>query len=107
MYIRCSEDVQDAKYPLIALFFGLTHTNHDNCSINPFMHNVVKWPNILLKFCGVHTARFLKYVWPFYNIMHERVNQSLPTMTLNIITDILTLDETIKQENDKKMTHMQ
>ena len=26
---------------------------------NPFMHNVVKWPNIL-------------YVWPFYN-MHERV----------------------------------
>ena len=22
---------------------------------------------------GVHTARFLKYVWPFYNIMHERV----------------------------------
>ena len=29
--------------------------------VNPFMHNVVKWPNIL------------KYVWPFYNIMHERV----------------------------------
>ena len=24
----------------------------------------------------VHTARFLKYVWPFYNIMHERVNKS-------------------------------
>ena len=37
------------------------------------MH-VVKWPNILLKFCGVNTARFLKCVWPFYNIMHERVN---------------------------------
>ena len=41
--------------------------------VNPFMHNV-KWPNILLKSCGVHTARFSKYVWPFYNIMHERVN---------------------------------
>ena len=41
--------------------------------INPFMHNVVKWPNILLKSCGVHTAKFLKYVWPFYNIIHERV----------------------------------
>ena len=41
---------------------------------NPFMHNVVKWPKILLKYCGVHTARFLKYVWPFYNIMHKRVN---------------------------------
>ena len=26
-----------------------------------------------LKSC-VQTARFLKYVWPFYNIMHERVN---------------------------------
>ena len=38
------------------------------------MHNVVKWPNILYKSCGVNTARFLKYVWPFYNIMHERVN---------------------------------
>ena len=41
--------------------------------LNPFMHNVVKWPSILQKSCGVHTARFLKYVWPFYNIMHERV----------------------------------
>ena len=25
------------------------------------------------KSCGVYTARFLKYVWPFYNTMHERV----------------------------------
>ena len=40
------------------------------------MHNVVKWPNILYKSYGVNTARFLKYVWPFYNIMHERVNVS-------------------------------
>ena len=40
---------------------------------NPFMHNVVKWSNILSKPCGVHTARFLKYVWPFYNITHEKV----------------------------------
>ena len=43
--------------------------------LNPFMHNVVKWPNIILKSCGVNTARFLKYVWPFYNIMHERVKK--------------------------------
>ena len=41
---------------------------------NPFMHNVVKWPNILYKSCGVNTARVLKYVWPFYNITHEKVN---------------------------------
>ena len=35
------------------------------------MH-VVKWPNILQISCGVYTARFLKYVWPFCNIMHEK-----------------------------------
>ena len=29
-----------------------------------------------LKSCGVNTTRFLKYVWPFYNIMHERVNSN-------------------------------
>ena len=23
----------------------------------------------------MNTARFLKYVWPFYNIMHERVKK--------------------------------
>ena len=38
------------------------------------MHYVVKWPNILLKYCSVNTERFLKYVWPFYNITHERIN---------------------------------
>ena len=38
------------------------------------MYNVSKWPNILLKSCGAHTVRLLKYVWPFYNIMHEKVN---------------------------------
>ena len=37
------------------------------------MHNVVNWPNILQKSGGVHTARFLKYAWPFYSIMHKRV----------------------------------
>ena len=43
--------------------------------LNLFMYNVVKWSNILLKTCGVSNARFLKYVWPFYNIMHERVKK--------------------------------
>ena len=38
------------------------------------MYTVVKWPNILLKFCGVHTARFLKDASAFYNTMYERVN---------------------------------
>ena len=34
-------------------------------SFKPFIHNVKKLPNILQKSCGVNTARFLKYVWPF------------------------------------------
>ena len=25
----------------------------------------------------MNTAKFLKYVWPFYNIMHERVKKEL------------------------------
>ena len=36
---------------------------------NPLYHDVEKWPNILLKSSGVNTARFLKYVWPFFNII--------------------------------------
>ena len=44
--------------------------------IDLFMHNVEKWPDVLYKSCGVNTARFLKYVWPFYNAMHERVKLS-------------------------------
>ena len=43
---------------------------------NAFMHNIVKWPNILQNSYGANTARFLKYVWPIYN-MHERVNKIL------------------------------
>ena len=30
------------------------------------MHSFEKWRNMLLKFCGVNTTRFLKYVWPFF-----------------------------------------
>ena len=48
--------------------------------VNPFMH-VVKWPNILLKSCGVNNARFLKYVWPVY-IMHEGVNPNAKTTNI-------------------------
>ena len=42
-------------------------------ALNAFMNNVEKWPNILLKPCGVPAPRFQNYVWPFFNIMHERV----------------------------------
>ena len=41
-------------------------------AVNPFIH-VEKWPDILQKSCGVHIARILKYIWPLFNIMNERV----------------------------------
>ena len=44
-------------------------------SYNTFIHDVEKWPNLLLKSWGVHTARFLKYVGPFFNIANERVKE--------------------------------
>ena len=43
-------------------------------ALKTFMHHVEKWPNILWKSCVVLTSRFLKYVWPFFSIMHDRVN---------------------------------
>ena len=39
---------------------------------NAFVHNILKWPNI----ATLKIARFLKCVWPIYNIMHERVNHT-------------------------------
>ena len=39
----------------------LSRTGEDRSKhLDPFMHYVVKWPNILKKFCVVNTARFLK-----------------------------------------------
>ena len=42
--------------------------------VNAFVHNVEKWPNMLLKSCGVKTASFLKYAWPLFNIIHENID---------------------------------
>ena len=33
----------------------------------------------------MNTARFLKYVWPFYNIMHERVNKTVKLLKRQIL----------------------
>ena len=68
----------DLKYQKIVSLINCADLN--GLMVNPFMHNVVKWSKMLLKSCGVNTARFLKYVWPFYN-MHERVNMS----SLNVV----------------------
>ena len=34
----------------------------------------------------MNAARFLKYVWPFYNIMHERVNRFRATRAVALDT---------------------
>ena len=67
---------------------------------NTFMHNVAKWSNILQKSCGVNTARFLKYVWPFYN-MHERVKNVLREKNLYYLVGDLHMNYLEHFENDK------
>ena len=47
--------------------------------INSSMHNVKMWPNILLESSDVNIARFLKYVWSFFNNVHERVKALVST----------------------------
>ena len=46
-----------------------------------------------LKSCGVHIARFLKFVWPFFNIIHEWVNLTDRILIIpsSLIDPILTL----------------
>ena len=38
------------------------------------MLNVEKWPS--KHTYGVHNARFLNHVWPFFNIMHDSFKDS-------------------------------
>ena len=47
--------------------------NYWNSDLSPFMHIVEKGSHILEKSRGDHIAEFLQYVWPFFNIMYERV----------------------------------
>ena len=47
---------------------------YENTGFNSFMQNVEKWPKIIKKSCGAHSARLLRYVWPFFNVMHEKIN---------------------------------
>ena len=42
-----------------------------------------KSSNILWKSCDVHTTRFLNYVWPFFIIVHEKVNGNNECSTLS------------------------
>ena len=60
--------------------------------INPLFHNnVQKWPNILLKSFGVNTARFLKYVWPFYNMKLGVNNDDNTIIVIFLIVLLLTV----------------
>ena len=49
------------------------HINSNIQYFKSFMHNIEKWSNILCKSLGVHTIKFLKHIWSFFNIMQERV----------------------------------
>ena len=42
------------------------------------------YPPFVALYCGVNTARFLKYVWPVYNIMHEMVKFVLSKKFLSV-----------------------
>ena len=73
------------------------------------MHNVEKWPNIHLKYCGNHIATFLKYVWPVFSIMHERANQFFIRFPFSFITfhhfaakDILFILESLMEKGEHK-----
>ena len=61
------------------------------------MHNVVTPQN---------TARFLKYVWPFYNIMHERVNHIHERVLTIVYKDFkLSFQELLKEDNVMNIHH--
>ena len=45
-----------------------------SCARLLFLEQLLNPANMLLKSCVVNIARFLKYVWSFFNIAHERVN---------------------------------
>ena len=51
------------------------NNNQNNNLCQPF-HVCFKKAKHTLKSYGVQTARFLKYVLPFYNIIHKRVNST-------------------------------
>ena len=46
----------------------------------------------------VHTARFLKYVWPFYNIMHERVNTVFVFSRTSKLSDFMMIIKSFIQQ---------
>ena len=48
------------------------------------MQNVEKWPNIFWKSFSVHAARFLKYLWSFFNIMQVRIGNNIVDCDYNL-----------------------
>ena len=56
------------------------------------------------KSCGV-TARFLKYVWPFYNIMHERVKRNPEICPEKVISGVEAWSKMVKRGRGLKYFH--
>ena len=81
-FFKCTEE---HRLAVVLLYFTL-RLYFNVVSLILFVHNVEKWPNILLKSCGVNTARTLKYAWAFFNIMHERAKEVMPSCINVIVT---------------------
>ena len=68
--------VKGRQCPKILFVISSYDKNPCNSHFKLFLHNVEEWPNIILKSCDVNTAKFLKYVRPFLNVMHETIKRT-------------------------------
>ena len=60
-FLELIQKLFDSKIIFVCEFFPFTL-----CRLPVYpLHNVEKWPNVLLNYCDLLTARLLKYVWPF------------------------------------------
>ena len=55
-----------------------------NDTFCPFLHNVEKRSSILQKYCSVNITRFLKYIRPFFNIIHESVRYTNADLKISL-----------------------
>ena len=67
--------------------------------ITPFMYIFEKWRNIHWKSCNVRIAKFLKYVWLFFIILHETVNLLYQTWSVTWVFTLLVLNSCLLESH--------
>ena len=88
-YVLCFEGKSRAKYSEIVKINSNDVIQSDNFEQAwEVMHNVEKWSNVHSKSCGVPITRFLKYLWPFLNIMHIIVNVAFALLSLDMFLPV-------------------